>query len=262
MKTISRWVYPLCSAAIMITLYYITSYVLDSNIVAPSPTEVFAEFIKLFGEDDFFRCVFSTLWRSVYGFSAAFLVALVFAVIANTGVVAEKLLYPITLVARAVPTMSVILLCLLWLRSDKTPVAVSFIVVFPMLYSAILSTLKSRDGGIAEMLKVYKVDKSRMFFRYTLPDVAIRLYPQLVTTLSFNIKLTVSGEAMAYTGHSIGNAMKIANMNFETAVLLAWTLVAVLLSFAVEVFFKVAAVAVKRVAYGRKGRKLKQEICR
>ena len=262
MKIINRLLYPFVSVAAVIAASYIASYLFNSNIIAPSPTIVLGEFVKLFSESDFARCVLSTLWRSVYGFLLSFVVALVLAVVANIGEIAEKILYPLTLLARAIPTMSVILLCLLWLRSDKTPVAVSFIIVFPMLYSAILSALKSRDKEIAEMLKVYKVGKVKTFFGYTLPDVALRLYPQFVTTLSFNIKLTISGEAMAYTGHSIGNAMKLANMNFDTAVLLAWTIVAVLLSFAVELFLKLGATAAVKVFNGYKDRKIKQEICR
>ena len=231
---------------IVIALCYLASYRLDSNIIAPSPTVVFKEFCALFMRADFFICVFSTLWRATYGYALAFLAALVLATAANASKVVEKLLYPITAIVRAVPTMAVILLCLTFLRSKKTPVAVSLIITFPMLYSAIFGVLSSRDKKISEMIKVYGVPADKVFFKYLFPDTVYRLFPQFVTTFSFNVKLTVSGEAMAWTKDSIGASMMIAKSNVETAVLLAWALVTIILSFIIELGLKgLAALFIK-----------------
>ena len=151
--------------------------------------------------------------------------------------------------------MSVVLLCVLWLKADKLPIAVSFIVMFPMLYASILGVLSSRDKQMTEMIKVYRVPKSKAFFRYYFPDTVIRLFPQLVSTLSFNVKLTISGEALAYTPNSIGNELKVANINIETAEIMAWTVVAILLSFVVELLLYGIFHGIKRIRYEYRIRK-------
>lgn len=239
----------------MIAVCYLISYRVGSDLIAPAPHAILKEFIRIVGEKDFFKRVFSTFLRSFYGYSLSFAVALAFAVAAKASAAVEKILYPVTVVSRAIPTMSIILLCLMWLKSGTIPVVVSFAILFPMLYSAIISVLNSSDNKIAQMMKVYKVPAAKRFFKYYLPDAAARLYPQFVTTFSFNIKLTISGEAMAYTLNSIGQSMKSANMNLETANLLAWTLTAILLSFVVEIVLKAICVAAIKVKYERRNKR-------
>lgn len=247
MKTVEKIVYPLISAVIMICLCYIISYRVGNDLIAPAPHEVFKEFIRIVGEKGFFKRVFSTLIRSFYGYVLSFAVALAFAVAAKSSTAIEKILYPVTVVSRAIPTMSIILLCLMWLKSGTIPIVVSFAILFPMIYSQIISVLNSSDNKIKQMMKVYKVPAAKRFFKYYLPDTTTRLYPQFVATFSFNIKLTISGEAMAYTLNSIGQSMKSANMNLETANLLSWTLTAILLSFIVELVLKALRSAVVKV---------------
>lgn len=260
MKRILNLIYPLISVGIVIAACYVFSYAMNSNIVAPSPTEVFKEFCALFSRSDFWKCVSTTLWRSTYGFSLALATALAFALAASASKTVERILYPITAIVRAIPTMAVILLCLIFLRSKKTPAAVSYIVVFPMLYSALLGVFTSRDRELMQMLKVYGVRKRDIFFKYSLPDAVLRLFPQLVTTYSFNIKLTVSGEAMAWTSQSIGASMMIAKSNVETAVLLAWALVAVVLAFAVELALNLLARVFVKVKNEYRNRKTVQAL--
>ena len=124
-----------------------------------------------------------------------------------------------------------------------------------MLYSALLSAIKASDKEMKDVIKVYNVSKSKSFFRYYLPSVFLSVFPQLVTTLSFNVKLTISGEALSNTSISVGNAMKIADFNTDTAQLFAWTIVAVLLGFAVELILKALYKIGERVRYGYRNRK-------
>lgn len=239
----------------MIALCYLISYRIGSDLIAPAPHVILKEFISIIGEKDYFKRVFSTLLRSFYGYALSFAVALIFAVAAKASRALEKILYPVTVVSRAVPTMSVILLCLMWLKSGTIPVVVSFVILFPMIYSAIISVLNASDKQIAQMMTVYKVPVAKRFFGYYLPDAVARLFPQFVTTFSFNIKLTISGEAMAYTAGSVGQSMKFANMNLETANLLAWTLTAILLSFIVELALRAIRALVIKVKNERRNKR-------
>ena len=104
------------------------------------------------------------------------------------------------------------------------------------------------------MLKVYGVKPSKVFFGVTLPDVFDRLFPELVSVLAFNVKLTVSGEAIAYTKFSIGREMSRANAFSDMTRLMALTLIAVLLSVVIELVVKAVYILVKRRLrdYGRK----------
>lgn len=249
---------PIISVLGIIGALYLLSFAMNSQIAAPSPNLIFKEFIALLKTKNFAKTVFSTVWRSVYSYLIAFSFALIFAVLANYSEIIERLLYPITVILRAIHTMAIILLCLIWLKSSKSPAAISFIVVFPMLYSAILSSIKAQDKQLAEMAKVYGVKGRTVFFKLVFPQVLSALIPQLISTFSFNIKLVIAGEALAYTKFSIGKLMNEASSAFETARLLALATVAIILSFAVEFILKGLTVAVKRFINGYNRKKSKQ----
>ena len=238
----------------IIILWYITAGIFNDDMIAPAPHAVMKEFFAILGEKSVYKSIIGTLWRSTISFSISFAVALALAVIASFSPLAEKFFYPLVAIVRVVPAMSVILLCLIWLRSSKSPIAVSFIVVFPMLYSAILNALKNRDKNLIQMLKAYNVKPMKVFFGATLPDVVGKLFPEFVSVFAFNIKLTISGEALAYTKQSIGREMYAANSNFLTGRLLALTVIAVLLSVALELLFKGVYYLIKKgiKEHGRK----------
>ena len=254
MKKALNWLFPLFSVGILVFIYYIASIKADSKIVAPQLDLVVKNLGAVMRRADFAESVFSTLWRAVYGFIISLLIALIFCIGANASKIVERLLSPLIVFSRAIPTMSIILVCLIWLR-EKTPVAVSVVIVFPMLYSALREAIRLSDAEMKDVIKVYRVPTSKAIIKYYVPDVFIRAFPQLVTTLSFNVKLTVSGEALSHTSVSIGNAMSVANLNFDTATLFAWTIVAVLLAFVVELVLKGIYMGVKKIRYEYRSRK-------
>lgn len=255
MKSLLKIFYPLLSLALFVFGYYLLSLELDSKIAAPQIDLIAKETGKIIAEKAFAKTVFSTLRRAVYGFLISLLIAACVAAVASMSDIVEKLLYPLTLISRAIPTMSIILLCLMWLKADKTPVAVSVVIVFPMLYSLLLSAIESVSEDMKDVIRVYRVPKAKALLRYYIPSVFYIAFSQLVTTLSFNIKLTISGEAIAYTSGSIGYKMKLANGDFNTANLLAWTLVSVLLGFVVELILKLLYKVGEKIRHGYRNRK-------
>ena len=260
MKLFKKIGIPIISVLGVIALWQILSFTLNSEIVAPSVKKIFIEFIGLFSTKNFFKSIFLTLWRAVLSFLISLVLATVCAIFANMSETVERLFYPITVILRAMPTMSVILLCLIWLKSSKSPIAISFIVVFPMIYSAVLSALKSQDEQLLQMAKVYGVKRGTVLTKLILPQVLLSLTPQLISTFSFNIKLTVAGEALAYTKLSLGVIMHGAQTAFETARLLALTVVAIGLSFCLEIILKGIFNLSKRIIYGYNRKRAIQKI--
>ena len=204
----------------------------------PSPTLVFMEMIALFSDAGFYLALLSTLVKSLICLLVALIVALAFAVLSYEIKLFERLLYPLVLIVRSTPTMSLIFLCLIWFSSEISPVIVSFAVLFPMLYATFLSSLNGVDKGVLDMSRVYNVQRSVVFRKVYLPHVFHSVYGDCVAALSFNVKLIVAAEAWAQTKQSIGLFMYKANVNLLTARLFALTVVAILLGFLLELFLK------------------------
>ena len=60
--------------------------------------------------------------------------------------VVEVLLRPYVLAIKAVPVASFIILALIWMRTSALPLFISFLMVFPILYTNVLAGLRSADS--------------------------------------------------------------------------------------------------------------------
>ena len=244
----------------VILVWYSVALKINSDLLAPTPLTVCRELLAALKEKSVYKSIIGTFSRSMISFLIAFVVALIMAVAANASAFLEKLFYPLVALLRVLPAMAAILLCLIWLKSAKSPIAISFIVVFPMMYSAMLSAIKNRDRETAELLKVYGVKPVKVFWGCTLPNVFEKIFPEIISLLAFNVKLTVSGEALANTQLSIGREMYVANAYLETGRLMAFAVIAVLLSVIIEVVVKLIYKTVRGAIVGYERKKSEQAL--
>ncbi len=96
------------------------------------------------------------------------------------------------------------------------------------------------------MARAYGVGRFKIFLGITVREVIDGLFSDFITILAFNVKLTVAGESLANTRISIGREMSVANVNFETARLIALTVIAILLSIIIELVVKLIRYAIIR----------------
>ena len=226
--------YPLITLGAVFAAWAIAAYAVDLPIVLPSVGDTFKGLGQLLGTAEFYVALGGTLLRTLIGFVTALVMALALAVPAAFFKPLEKLLSPLVVIARAIPTMSVILLCLLWVSNRILPVVVSVFIVFPVLYTTVLSAIKGVDEGLKQMSAVYKVPRTRIAGRLYLPQIMPALLTGVQTTLGLMVKLVIAGEVMSNTARSIGGSMNLAQQYLETDMVLAYTLAAVVLSALLE----------------------------
>ena len=239
-------IYTLVAIAIVILAWYIAARVINVEFLLPSPSVTLNKLIYLFGLPDFYGGIATTTLHAVLAFLLAFVFAAVLAIFASFNAVVERLLSPIVLIIRVAPTMSVIFLSILWISSKDSPYLVGIFVLFPIIYSRILSAIKSVDGELLEMAKVYRVKKRDIVFGLYLPYVGNSVLDECPGFLSFGVKLAVSGEAVAQSGINIGSLMSSSKANLETAELIAYTVTAILVGFCLEQLFKLVIFVVRR----------------
>lgn len=227
-------IFPLAAFALILAVWAIAATVADLPLVLPTPGATFASLLGLLGNAGYWQAVGLSLFRALRSFLYAVALGAVLSVVAASSGIAEKLLDPIVSVLRSVPTMSVILIAILWLGSKIAPVLIAFLITFPLLYQGFLDALKSVDRGILEMADVYRVGKKDKIFRIYLPAVSEGALSVIKSTVSLSLKIIIASEVMAQTRQSIGLYMQRAMVTFETAELIAWTVVAVAFSYLLE----------------------------
>lgn len=246
MKVIKKYS-PIITIIFIVILWYVVAAVVDNKLIFPTPYETAVEMVGVFKTSAFYRALLGSLVRTVLSFLIAFVLAVGLALLSNAFSVFERLFYPVVVIVRATPTMSVIFLCLIWFSSKISPMLVAIAVIFPTMYSSVLTAIKSCDKSLIEMSQIYKVPLFTRITRLYLPFVSDKVFSDALSAISLNVKLIVAAEALAQTKISLGVEMQIAKLNLETATLFAYTVAAVALSFLLELVLKLIRFALRRI---------------
>jgi len=235
LRIVGNIVYPIIALGIILAVWAIIAKVYDSDIVLPMPSVVLKRFFTLGTEKYFWLSVSSSLLRTLICFVISFVTALLFAAISAVIPPINKIMAPIVTLFRAAPTVAVILIIYAFMNNSTMAVTVGFLVAFPIMYSSFYSAITNVDKDLVEMAKLYKVSNANIISSIYIPCIAPTLFDTSKSTISLSLKIVVAAEILASVNRSMGGKIQTANVTFEMDYLLAWTLVAIVFSFVLEI---------------------------
>lgn len=234
-------------AILALWLAWLAAYLAVGNdLVVPSIGETFGEVGRLFTEAAFWRAFGGTLWRSLEAFLVSLALGAGLGLLACVFYPVRAFFAPIVSVLRTVPTMAVVLILLLWTSPAAAPVIIAALVLFPVFYASVLSSLDGVRERFGEVASAFHAPKVRQIFQMYLPLAAPPVLAQLGAAFSLGLKITVSGEVLSATAKSLGSMMQQAQGFLEMPRLLALTLLAVVIGFVFEGIFALISYLIGR----------------
>lgn len=228
-------------------LFWVIAYQLIANdYLFPSFTKTMKEMGKLFYQKHFLNSFLATFLRCLQVFAYAFLFGCALAIISYLLPVFFKILAPIITLLRALPTMAIIVMILLWTTPKDAPVVVAFLGLFPMLYTGIYNSLSGIDKKLLEMCKIYKVPLFKRIFVMYFPLAMPSLLRECGAGLSFSLKLIVSAEVMANTFISLGGMISEAKVYLMIPKVFALTVLVVVVGIVMEMILLALASFMER----------------
>lgn len=232
--------YILLSIVISIILWKIFSLWVGKSIIIPSPEETWSALIEIIKNPQFNIAVYNTLRRIIIGFAFTFTLSVILGMAAGFYSPVYYILKPIVTVFKAVPTMAVILLAIIWLESEVAPILVGFLVTFPLLYQNVVQGIINIDTQLIEMAKVYKISKIKMIKDIYLPSIKSYLLAGISTALGLTVKIVIAAEVLSQPRISIGTSFQMEKSNLNTPGVFAWSIIAILIAGAFDVIIKYA----------------------
>ena len=159
------------AVVLALSVWQAASWAVGSALLLPGPVTVLGRLCALAVTAAFRRAVAFSFCRIAGGFALALVLAFVLALAAGRWPVVEVLLRPYVLAIKAVPVASFIILALIWMRTSALPLFISFLMVFPILYTNVLAGLRSADGQLLEMARAFRVPWRRQLHSILLPAV-------------------------------------------------------------------------------------------
>jgi len=218
------------STILLLLIWEIVAQFVHNTLKLPSPTDTILAFFQIIQSELFVRQVIETIKRALMGFGISFVIGVVFGLSAGFSDPIYYLLRPIILVQRAVPTMAIILLTLIWLNREAAPILVGFLIIFPIIYSAVVVGIRNIDHKLLEMTKIYQFDKKSKIRYLYIPSIWSSLESVSAAAISLNLKIVIAAEVLSQPKQGIGTGFIMEKMAFNTAGVFAWAIVAIIIA--------------------------------
>lgn len=222
------------SAVFWLAAWQLLAMLIGQELFLASPAAVAKSLLVLLQTAEFYKTVSFSLVRIVMGFLSGAVLGTALAVLAYKIKLFETLFHPLMSAVKAAPVASFVVLALLAVGSKNLAVLISFLMVLPVFYSNLLAGQKSVEIERFEAASVFgMLCRDRFRFIY-LPYVAPHVEIACQVGMGLAWKAGVSAEVIGIAAGSIGEKLYDAKLSLETAELLAYTLVVVLLSLLLE----------------------------
>lgn len=215
-------------------VWQITAMSVNNKILLAGPAETLHALASLAAKTDFWRTVFYSAGRICAGFLSAFLLGLLLGGMAYFYPFLREILKPAIGAVKAVPVAVFAVILLIWFGSTGLTVWVSFLIVFPQVYTNTIAGLDSTDRKLLEMAQVMGTPWWKKSFFIYRPALMPYLTGCSKTALGMSWKSGVAAEVIGTPAFSIGERLYMSKIYLDTAGIFAWTFVIILMSLLFE----------------------------
>ncbi len=222
------------SAAGFLFIWKFVSIHIGTDIILPAPETVFLRLLSIMIDSGFWLAVGATVLRTAYGLIISFVLGFAAGIGCGSSSKIDALLSPIISITRTVPVMSIILLAMIWFSTDIVPVFVCVLMIFPILTANVKQGVKGVDRKLVELGVSYRLSRTEVFREITVPSVMPFILGGLRSAIGVGWKVVIAAEVLSQPVRAVGTGLQFSQMNLETAEVMAWTVVAVILSWLSE----------------------------
>lgn len=207
---------------------------IDNSLLFPRVSEIFLSLKNLVASGDFTLILWNTLSRFFISIVFSLILAIIFSVASYRYEVIGFLLFPFIIFLRAVPTIAIIIVVLIWSSVEKVPIVVGMLILFPILYESILGGIKNVDKNLLKMSKVFKVPTKRVVRDIYIPSIYYSISSNIPSYIGLTFKVIIAGEVLSQESLSIGGEIFINKIYLESSNIFAWIIVVIVLNYLLE----------------------------
>lgn len=222
------------SVAVMLLIWQLLALYFDSDFILPPPGKTFMTAIKLFTDGDFVSIAGMTILRGLAGFIISSFLGLALGVIAGINSGFNAFLSPILVTVRSVPVIAFILLALIWFSPGSVPVFIALLTMFPFICTNVIDGIRSVDPDIIEMARFYRVNRRRIINEVYIPAIMPFIISGASSAMGIGWRAIVIGEVLSQPRYGIGTIMQAEQTFLNVDGVIAWTIIAVLISYGFE----------------------------
>ncbi len=224
-------VFTLISIGLLLLAWQLLAMLVGLPDLVPSVPRLLETLVMLFTSGSFYQSVTATLLRGITGMLISLIAATGIAFLFNKREWIYELFRPLLAIMRSVPVISFILLALIFLRPESIPLMIAFLTMFPLLTENLTKGIRNQRKELSIMARQFRIGRWNRLTQVIYPQLKPFLYSGLASASGFGWRAIIMGEVLAQCNPGIGGEMKQAQVFIAVPELMAWTIVAILISY-------------------------------
>ena len=151
----------MAAAVFWLAVWQAAAMAIGQEVFLVSPIQAAGTLMELLPQADFWQRVGFSAGHILLGFALGVVVSVLLAASAERWAWVDTLLAPVIQLVKATPVASFIILALVWVSGRSLSILISFLMVLPVLYSAVRTGIESADVQLLEMAQVFHLPLAR-----------------------------------------------------------------------------------------------------
>lgn len=221
-----------CLSILLIPVaWQLLSWQMAQPQLIPSFPDLIRALLRLVYTPGFLVSIGTTCLRACVGLLLSLAAASITAFLLNRSEGIRLLFMPWLSLLRSVPVISFILLALIFLNPEMIPLLIAFLTMYPLLTENLLKGLMNRRDSWKILARQFHLNAWNCLFQINYPQLRPYLFSGLASAVGFGWRAIIMGEVLSQSVDGIGKRMKEAQVFIDVPELIAWTLVAIVLSW-------------------------------
>lgn len=232
--TIKKLIKIALTIAFWLGLWLIVYKIVGLDVLIASPIDVGKRLLEFLPSGNFWITIFNSFKGISLGYIIGVVIGSIFGIITAFSSTLNTLFKPFLTAVKTTPVVSFIILALIWLDKVSVPIFITMLMVMPVVWANVTSSIVNTDKNLIEMANAYNfgfVKKLKLIF---LPSAVPAFVSACKIAVGLGWKAGIAAEVLCTPQNSIGINLRNSQVYIETVDLFAWTVVIIILSLILE----------------------------
>ncbi|NLM77440.1 MAG: ABC transporter permease subunit [Ruminococcaceae bacterium] len=219
---------------IWLAIWQVAYLWVGQDLLLASPRQVLMSLVRQVAQTAFWKTSLYSLLRIQAGFLLGLFCGSLLAVLTVRFIWLKKFFHPVISAIRSTPVASFIILALVWMSHQSVVVFIVFLMVLPIVWGNVAEGIEKTSRQLLEMGQVFRLSKLDTVRYIYIPSIAPFFTAAATTSLGLGWKAGIAAEVLSRPPLSLGGRLYDAKIYLETADLLAYTGVVIVISLTLE----------------------------
>ena len=213
---------------------YLIFFIIDNDIIFPSPYNILIALINLLKEQKTYIILGYSFLRLIISLLLSFLIGGTLGILAGKFNSFRVFIKPFMTILRSVPLASIIVIIIVILDFNKSPYVITLIMLIPIIYEAFLNGILTLDKDLMDVWKLESNMNEKVLINIIFPLAKPFITTAFIQSVGLGIKVLIMAEFICNTTNSIGKALVNSANYLEYDNVFAWTILAILFVIIIE----------------------------